>query len=86
MGLDLVEVIMEAEDHFGVVIDDASYDKLRTVGDLHRAILHNVREWDPPAEPATVWNELVVLVARSLSVDESEIEPETRFIEDLHAD
>lgn len=39
MGLDMLEVIMEVEDQFGVQIPDTDYAKLRTVGDLHDLIV-----------------------------------------------
>lgn len=33
-SLDLVEIVMAAEDEFGVVISDAEAEKISTVGDL----------------------------------------------------
>jgi acyl carrier protein len=32
-SLDLVELVMEFEDEFGITVPDEDYDKIRTVGD-----------------------------------------------------
>ncbi len=34
MGLDAVEIVMDVEDHFGIVVDDDEAGRIRTVGDL----------------------------------------------------
>ncbi len=39
MGLDLVEIVMEAEETFGVIVSDEPAPKIRTVGQLHAYIL-----------------------------------------------
>ncbi|HSG69337.1 MAG TPA: acyl carrier protein, partial [Planctomycetaceae bacterium] len=45
MGLDIVELVMEVEDAFGIQIPDKDYEQIRTVGDLHDYI---VRHRQPP--------------------------------------
>ncbi|TWU44425.1 acyl carrier protein [Rubripirellula reticaptiva] len=40
MGLDAVEIVMDVEDHFGITIQNAESEHIRTVGDLV-ALIHN---------------------------------------------
>ena len=42
MGLDIVELIMEIEDTFGITIPDNQYLDLQTVGHLHVSVILNV--------------------------------------------
>jgi len=35
MGLDIVELVMEVEEEFGILIPDADYEQISTVGDMH---------------------------------------------------
>ena len=44
MGLDIVELIMEIEDSFGITITDEEYLELQTVGQLNACVLVNVLE------------------------------------------
>lgn len=37
-SLDIIEVVMELESRFGVMIDDAVYDTVHTVGDVIKLI------------------------------------------------
>jgi acyl carrier protein len=39
MGLDVVELVMEVEDTFGIKIADEEYERIRTVGDFHALIV-----------------------------------------------
>ena len=34
MGLDAVEIVMDVEDHFGILIQNTEAERIRTVGDL----------------------------------------------------
>ena len=43
-SLDFVEFLMELEDEFGVVIPDAKYEEIRTVGDLVRYVIQRQTE------------------------------------------
>ncbi|MNP28541.1 Acyl carrier protein [compost metagenome] len=43
-SLDIVEIVMEIEDEFGVEISDADAEKIETVGDIVRYISSNVRD------------------------------------------
>lgn len=43
MGLDAVEIIMEAEEEFGIEILDDDYSSLITVGDFHQMIVQKLK-------------------------------------------
>lgn len=50
MGLDGVELVMEVEEAFGIVIPDADAETIRTVGDLYRFVLAKMD--GPTTEPS----------------------------------
>ncbi len=43
MGLDVVELVLDVEDRFGVVIWNEEYEGIRTVGDLHALLLQRIK-------------------------------------------
>jgi|GEM_PF-1068338 len=52
MGLDTVELVMDVEDKFDIVIWDADYPGLATVGDMHALIIQRLQaSLDPRPEP-----------------------------------
>jgi acyl carrier protein len=42
MGIELTEFIMRVEDEFLIAIPDEVADAIRTVGDLHRAVVKSL--------------------------------------------
>ncbi|MBS1799281.1 MAG: hypothetical protein JSS95_05595 [Acidobacteria bacterium] len=56
MGLDIVELVMRAEEVFNITIEDSDAEQLRTVGDLYELVckLLNVSPTPNPATPATI--------------------------------
>ena len=44
MGLELVEIVMEVEETFGIIISDDDAPQIRTVGELHQYILESRRK------------------------------------------
>ncbi len=79
MGLDAVEIVMDVEDHFGIVIDDDEAGRMRTVGDLVALIRSRV---DLPDDSA-ILNELRAIVADVLGIDTGKVAFDARFVEDL---
>lgn len=43
-SLDLVEIVMEVEDEFGIEINDEEAEKIETVGDIVRYVSANLRD------------------------------------------
>lgn len=79
MGLDGVELVMEVEATFSVVIDDRDAEKLLKVGDLHRYVLERLGA-ELPDEPgclsAVVFNRLRRALGQALDVDRKRVRPE----------
>lgn len=44
MGLELVEIVMEAEERFGIIVSDDDAFQIRTVGEFHKYILDRREE------------------------------------------
>jgi len=83
MGLDLVEMIMSVEEHFGVSIPDAEASKLRTTRDIVDYLSGQLID----RESHTSWtrdqlrNEVRTIVMRALGLET--LSDDARFIEDL---
>ncbi len=43
MGMDLVEIVLRAEETFGVDLPDGECEQIRTVGDLYRLVLSKLQ-------------------------------------------
>jgi acyl carrier protein len=43
MGMDLVEIVLRAEETFGVDLPDDECEQIRTVGDLYRLVLSKLQ-------------------------------------------
>lgn len=89
MGLEMVQLVMEAEDEFGISITDLEAERARTVGDFYDIVLRLVRETGPDALrqrdnlDTYLWQRLATLVAKLGGTRIEDIQRSTRFIEDL---
>ena len=87
MGLDLVEIVMEVEEEFGVPIDHDTVPL--TPGGLLDATLvalrirHGERFEFDPNYPDQVWKQLRAMIANQLSVEVAEVTKTANFITDL---
>lgn len=85
MGLDTVELVMEVEDKFDIVIWDAEFPELATVGDMHALILNRLQKAiAPKPEPPVCPSMASFLKVRQFFVstfgtDHSSIRPQTRL-------
>ena len=89
MGLDDVELIMEAEDEFGVTLPDDLLVRAPTVGEFYDAILPLVRAGGKAELRARMdlepylWERVRALAAEQAIVPPGSISRDTRFVEDL---
>jgi|GEM_PF-985643 len=92
MGLEQVELVMDAEDEFGISIDgpDDCSQAVNTFGAFYDLILRTIRAdrrselANRPDLEAHVWKRLTVLAAKlGYGLTAEQITRETKFIEDL---
>jgi hypothetical protein len=80
MGLDVVELVMTVEKHYGFTIPHTEASRMRSVGDLHRYIVDHAQ---PRAESAEAWIWLRDTIAREFAVPADRITPEAWVVRDL---
>jgi len=91
MGLEQVELVMDAEDEFGIKIEgvDDYGQSVMTVGAFYDLVLRLIRQSRPelaqrPDIESHVWSRVKVLaVKHGYDLKPEQITRETRFIEDL---
>ena len=84
MGLDSVELVVETEKRFGIVITDREAESIRTVGDLHDLVRAKTEE--AGSSPSDLWEAVCALVSHQLGASREKLRRETRFVEDLGID
>ncbi|MBL8439056.1 MAG: acyl carrier protein [Zoogloeaceae bacterium] len=85
MGLDTVEFTLLVEDRFGLKLDDAALDSVRTVGELADLLHARLNPpGDPPGpDPVMVFGILEDLLVTHFRVPRDRISTEARFVADL---
>jgi len=86
MGLDSVELVMNAEKHFGIEIPDHVAETLLTVGDLHSFILAELNRIGRPQKPEIVLSELRELICDQFGIEPERVVVEARIVKDLGID
>ena len=82
MGLDTVELVMDVEEHFGVLLREASRERIRTIGDLADAILEEIAiVSSKPCPTMRAFYELRAKIRGSLSIPELRIRPSAKLID-----
>ena len=84
MGLDLVEIMINVEEEFGIDILEDAARKIETVGDIVDYVERQIRENDVPQWKAEqVYAEFLVRIknelASALKISESQIDPNDRL-------
>jgi len=78
MGLDLMEMVLDIEDTFGILIMDDAAAQWRTVGQLHQYILEcRLREKEPGCRTGRVFREIRRVLMETASVPRRSIRPST---------
>lgn len=88
MGLDIVELFLDVEDEFGVQIDDELNVSIRTAGELHAAVINLCSRKGHTIDDAFIGSSRKTsqkIIATTFGVFPEDIEPDTRFLEDLGA-
>lgn len=83
MGLDLVELTMSLEDHFGVDLPDQDLTHVRTVADVVRLIVTRQAAMGRVSDPASVLHDVRRITASELGLTLEEVHAESRYVEDL---
>jgi acyl carrier protein len=88
MGLDIVEIVMQAEEAFDIDIENDEAATADTVGKLHELIFKKLKEKNRAEahDSEAVWRKLRRIVSDQLQVSEEEVVPEAHFGRHLGAD
>src|SRR5262245_34010428 len=80
MGVDIVEFVMEIEEHFDVVITDDQACRLTTVGDLYAFLLaQDCRKASLPCPTSQAFYRLRRSLTGSLGIERSRVRPSTKL-------
>lgn len=80
MDLDIVEMVLEVEERFGIALDDDAGSGMRTVADLADAVAERLPS---PRERAAILNEVRQIASACSGVAIEKIEPGSEFVRDL---
>lgn len=88
MGLDTVELVLEAEDVFGLPIPDEDAAAIETVGQFSRYIHERLaaRDGGAAASEAAVFERLCDLLERQFRIRRDAVDRDSRFVKDLGLD
>lgn len=85
MGLDTVELVLEVEEAFGIVINDRDAEQITTMGGLHRYVLAKLQGQEPlvtPCPSAAVFYRLRHALIETFGIERDKIRPDAS-VEDL---
>jgi len=86
MGLDVVELVLEVEDEFGVSFPDDRYSHLATVGEMCLAVVDEVRvQKGEILDVNETFERLRVVICEVLHVSPQKVAWDSDFIRDLRA-
>ena len=80
MGLDVVQLLMNIEEHYGFTISDADAREMRSVGDLHQYILDHAQS-QPDSDEA--WSWLRDMISSDFGIPKDHVTREAWVVRDL---
>ena len=83
MGLDAVELILEAEKHFGVSVPDERAEKAETVEKFARLLCELRAQTEAPLPYDEVLLQLQQIIAKMFKIPVERIVPSAHFVKDL---
>jgi acyl carrier protein len=83
MGLDSVEIVMEAERLFNIELPDSKVEKILTFGEFTDCVFEACVALGRNVEHQDVANTLRNMISEHLSISKQEIRPESRLVDDL---
>lgn len=86
MGLDTVELVMRVEKEFAIDIPNADAARLVTVGELHGYVVETLRRQGRIESSDSVYEQLRDIICHQLGVNQENVVPSARFVDDLGAD
>lgn len=86
MGLDLVELVLEVEDEFGISFPDDRYSRIGTAGEMCLALVEETRlQRGETLDPNETFGRLCAVICEVLHVSPEKITWDSDFIRDLRA-
>ncbi len=80
MGLELVEIVMEVEETFGVIVSDEAAPEIRTVGQLHAYILDRRHQTQQQGCPTgRVFRDIRQVLTAAAAVPRQAVRPSTEL-------
>ena len=83
MGLDAIELILEAEKHFGVSVPDERTEKTETVEKFARLLCELRAQAESPLPYDVVLLQLQQMIAKMFRIPIERVVPEAHFVKDL---
>ncbi len=83
MGLDAIELILEAEKHFGVSVPDERAEKSETVEKFARLLCELRTQTESPLPYDVVLLQLQQMIAKMFRIPIERVVPEAHFVKDL---
>ena len=82
-GLDVTEYVAEIERHFSVKLAPLEIESTHTLGDMSGLIVRKLRERGRADTEDDVWPLLRQITSEQFGLDPHELNPNTRYVEDL---
>lgn len=86
MSLDSVELVLEVEKEFDIVISDEDASKIITVGNFRDLIIRSLQEKGMNPNEGEVMQKLRAIVVEQIGAPPDQVTPEAEFVRDLGLD